>query len=61
MTMSSAAGNLTPEGLKALVEDGSIDTVIVSFTDMQGRLVGKRVSARLFVEDVMAHGAECCN
>ncbi len=61
MTMSTAAGNLTAEGLKALVEDGSIDTVIVSFTDMQGRLVGKRVSARLFVEDVMGHGAECCN
>lgn len=61
MTMSTAAGNLTAEGLKALVEAGTIDTVIVSFTDMQGRLVGKRVSARLFVEDVMAHGAECCN
>ena len=59
--MSTAAGNLTPEGLKALVDAGTIDTVIVSFTDMQGRLVGKRVSARLFVEDVMAHGAECCN
>ena len=59
--MSGAAGNLTPEGLKALVDAGTIDTVIVSFTDMQGRLVGKRVSARLFVEDVMAHGAECCN
>ena len=28
---------------------------------MQGRLAGKRVSARLFVEDVAAHGAECCN
>ena len=28
---------------------------------MQGRLVGKRMSARLFVEDVAAHGAECCN
>jgi glutamine synthetase len=61
VTMSTAAGNLTAEGLKALVEAGTIDTVIVSFTDMQGRLVGKRVSARLFVEDVMAHGAECCN
>jgi glutamine synthetase len=35
--------------------------VIVAFTDMQGRLTGKRVSARLFVEDVAAHGAECCN
>jgi glutamine synthetase len=61
VTMSTAAGNLTAEGLKALVDAGTIDTVIVSFTDMQGRLVGKRVSARLFVEDVMAHGAECCN
>ena len=40
---------------------GKIDTVIVAFTDMQGRLVGKRVSARLFLEDVAAHGAECCN
>ena len=28
---------------------------------MQGRLTGKRVSARLFVDDVAAHGAECCN
>ena len=39
----------------------TIDTVIVAFTDMQGRLTGKRISARLFVEDVAAHGAECCN
>ena len=39
----------------------TIDTVIVAFCDMQGRLTGKRVSARLFVEDVAAHGAECCN
>ena len=41
---------------------GEIDTVIVAFADMQGRLTGKRVSARLFVEEVAAaHGAECCN
>jgi hypothetical protein len=35
--------------------------VIVAFCDMQGRLAGKRISARLFVEDTAAHGAECCN
>ena len=35
--------------------------MIVAFADMQGRLTGKRVSARLFVEEVAAHGAECCN
>src|SRR6202012_1008030 len=28
---------------------------------MQGRLAGKRMSARLFVDEVAAHGAECCN
>jgi glutamine synthetase len=33
----------------------------VAFADMQGRLVGKRVAARLFREDVAAHGAEACN
>ncbi|MGI9164397.1 MAG: glutamine synthetase, partial [Mycobacterium sp.] len=40
---------------------GEIDTVIVAFADMQGRLTGKRVSARLFAEEVATHGAECCN
>ena len=39
---------------------GDVDTVIVAFTDMQGRLAGKRVSAGMFVDEVAAHGAECC-
>ncbi|MDX1874875.1 glutamine synthetase family protein [Mycolicibacterium sp. 120266] len=52
---------LTQFELERLVADGDVDTVIVAFTDMQGRLTGKRVSARLFVEEVAAHGAECCN
>ena len=47
--------------LEQLIVNRDIDTVIVAFTDMQGRLVGKRVSARLFLDDVAAHGAECCN
>ena len=47
--------------LAELVADGEIDTVIVAFADMQGRLTGKRVAARLFIEEVAAHGAECCN
>jgi len=52
---------LSQSDLERLVAAGDIDTVIVAFCDMQGRLTGKRVSARLFVEDVAAHGAECCN
>jgi glutamine synthetase len=53
---------LTPEELKQAVGDGTIDTVVVAFTDMQGRLMGKRVQAEYFLEeDVAGHGAEGCN
>jgi glutamine synthetase len=52
---------LSQTELESLVAAGDIDTVIVAFCDMQGRLTGKRVAARLWVEDVAAHGAECCN
>ena len=53
--------NLSLAALDQLVGIGGVDTVIVAFTDMQGRLAGKRVSARLFVDEVAAHGAECCS
>src|SRR6201993_2241753 len=53
--------NLSLAALDQLVGIGEVDTVIVAFTDMQGRLAGKRISARLFVDEVAAHGAECCS
>jgi glutamine synthetase len=52
---------LSMAALEQLVGIGTVDTVIVAFTDMQGRLVGKRVAARLFVEEMAAHGLECCS
>lgn len=61
MTRVTNRGLLARTELEQLVAAGEIDTVIVAFADMQGRLTGKRVSARLFVEEVAAHGAECCN
>jgi glutamine synthetase len=59
--MAVRSGNLTIEELNRLIDKRDIDTVIVAFADMQGRLVGKRVAARLFREDVAEHGAEACN
>ncbi|MGH3416084.1 MAG: hypothetical protein ACRDSS_06435, partial [Actinocrinis sp.] len=38
-------GMLDLGALRALVEAGTVDTVEVSLTDMQGRLQGKRLSA----------------
>lgn len=54
------AGMLSLTSLQRLVGAGEVDTVIVAFADMQGRLVGKRIDARLFVDEVATHGAECC-
>lgn len=44
------SGNLDLPGLRADVESGEIDTVLVCFPDMQGRLIGKRVTGRFFVD-----------
>jgi glutamine synthetase len=52
---------MTLEELRAEVADGSIDTVLLCLTDMQGRLQGKRMHAPFFVDEVVAHGAEACN
>jgi glutamine synthetase len=50
---------LTLEELRA---DESIDTVIMAFTDMQGRLLGKRLHRDFFFEKVDdGHGTEGCN
>ena len=47
--------------LRTDVESGAIDTVVVAFTDMQGRLMGKRLHAEFFLEDAVDHGIEGCN
>ena len=52
---------LTREQLKADVEAGAIDTVVCAFTDMQGRLVGKREHAEFFLSESVDHGLEGCN
>jgi glutamine synthetase len=47
--------------LKAKIRAGGIDTVIVAFPDVFGRLVGKRCTADFFLESVAAHGTHGCN
>jgi glutamine synthetase len=52
---------VTLEELTAEVEAGTVDTVVCAFTDMQGRLVGKREQAEYFLADTAEHGLEGCN
>jgi len=48
------------DALKADVRKGEIDTVIVAFPDMQGRLIGKRFHAQFFVDGAWeeTHGCD---
>ena len=52
---------LSLEQLKAMITTGEIDTVVVAFTDMQGRLQGKRLHAPYFLDVVVDQGVEGCN
>jgi glutamine synthetase len=53
---------LSYDKLRASVDAGEVDTVVVAFTDMQGRLMGKRLHAEFFMEEMDAgHGVEGCN
>ncbi|MGH3859580.1 glutamine synthetase family protein [Actinokineospora sp.] len=59
--MRDTEGLLSVARLRELVESGEIDTVLVAMTDMQGRLQGKRCSARYFLNEVLHHATEACN
>ncbi len=52
---------LTLDRLRLMIDEGDIDTVIMAFTDMQGRLQGKRLHARYFLDVALEHGTEGCN
>ena len=54
-------GMLTEAELRDLVTRGEIDTVLVVFPDLYGRLVGKRYDAGFFCAEVAAHGMHACD
>src|SRR5215211_9069074 len=52
---------MTLEELRSAADDGTIDTVLLCIADMEGRLQGKRLTARHFLDEVVEHDAEGCN
>ncbi|GAA4691626.1 glutamine synthetase family protein [Nocardioides nanhaiensis] len=52
---------LTLDRLRHLIAEGSVDTVVMAFTDMQGRLQGKRLHAAYFLDVALSAGTEGCN
>ncbi|MDQ1484521.1 MAG: glutamine synthetase [Actinomycetota bacterium] len=59
--MPEREGLITVEELRIEVEAGNIDTVVIALPDMQGRLQGKRLTGRFFLDEVLEHDTEGCN
>src|SRR4026207_1721897 len=48
------------KGLEALIKKGEVDTVLTVFADGLGRLLGKRVVGRYFLDHVLHDGVHAC-
>ena len=54
-------GMLSLEELEELVKCEEIDTVLMVFTDLYGRFMGKRYDAEFFLEEGVGHGTHACD
>lgn len=59
--MALPHGMLTLDQLGEEARAGAIDTVLVVFTDLYGRFMGKRFDAEFFLEDIHRDGTHGCD
>jgi glutamine synthetase len=56
------SNRLELDDLRERIDAGDVDTVLVAFPDLQGRLMGKRVTGHYFLDHVVdGEGIEACN
>ena len=60
-TATDLRGAIDVEALRGEVEAGRLDTVLLCLADMQGRLQGKRLMPRFFLDSVLSEASEGCN
>ncbi len=61
MPNSTVKGKLEPAVFKQMIEDEQIETVLTVFPDIYGRLLGKRVTGRYFLDHVLAGALHACD
>ncbi len=59
--MADTQGLIDAATIERLISEDEIDTVLVCFPDLQGRLLGKRVTGHFFRDHVLGDGIEACN
>ncbi len=61
MDKKPVRGMLTLPELQAKVEVGEIETIVTVFSDLYGRLFGKRITPEFFLEHTAKLGMNACN
>ena len=61
MNAEQTNGMLSLADLKRAVREDQIETVLAVFPDLYGRLVGKRIAAHYFLDNVVQHGMHVCD
>ena len=61
MTTSQPSGLLEVDALKKMVDAGAVETVLTVFPDLYGRLLGKRISGRFFIDTVLNDAIHVCD
>ncbi len=52
---------MTPDDLRDEIGAGTIDTVVMAFPDLYGRLLGKRFDGGFFLEEGLTEGTHACD
>jgi len=58
---SRVSGRLSRAELEELVHNGEIETVVTVIPDLYGRLIGKRITGRFFLDETCDHGMHVCD
>lgn len=58
---TSVRGMLDVRTLKKMVADERIETILAVFPDMYSRLMGKRITGRFFIDEILNEGMHACN
>lgn len=61
MGKDAQKGMLSGDALRTLIGSGEIETVLAVFPDLYGRLVGKRITGRFFLDEILGNGMHACD
>ncbi|NOX60793.1 MAG: glutamine synthetase [Chloroflexi bacterium] len=61
MTTTPPQGMLTLDELSLMVDSGEIETVVAAFPDLYGRLMGKRITGKFFIDHTARKGMHACD